>query len=154
MRPNGLTLAMGKSLWKLSGVINRRMGAKKEEGMTGGGLLISFQFTWNGFLLSGALMKFLISNKKKNKKGWKKKTRMFSENEKKTLSAQRSTFSYTYYTIYNRNLVGNHRRKIYTNFQWPRRTQREICGFVTTQQVRMLRAHTTYSHVYLAVIYR
>ena len=33
MRPNGLTLAMGKSLWKLSGVINRRMGAKKEEGI-------------------------------------------------------------------------------------------------------------------------
>ena len=64
MRPNGLTLAMGKSLWKLSGVINRRMGAKKEEGIAGGGLLISFQFTWNAFLLSGALMKFLISNKK------------------------------------------------------------------------------------------
>ena len=64
MRPNGLTLAMGKSLWKLSGVINRRMGAKKEEGIAGGGLVISFQFTWNGFLLSGALMKFLMSNKK------------------------------------------------------------------------------------------
>ena len=64
-----------------------------------------------------------VSDFEQKTKGLKKKTRMFSEDEKKTLSAQRSTFSYTYYTIYNRNLVGNHRRKIYTNFQWPRRTQ-------------------------------